>query len=113
MAAEANHWERLKNAYRQVTALSKDDERRALLALLAERDPELTAELGALLEHADEGIDEIVAAGMHDFAANREHVDPDVRRLMRIVQLLCAMRRERARAEPTEPDAGSKDRLAS
>ena len=110
MPGKANRWQRLKNAYRQDTALALDDERRAFLALLAERDPELTAELATLLEHTDEHIDEIVAASANDFAANAAHVPPDVRRLVSVVRALCALRR--ARAGPTQSDAGSQSRLA-
>jgi hypothetical protein len=112
MSAEANRWQRLRSAYRQVTALADEDERQALLALLRERDRELTAELEALLEHADDRIDEIVAAGALDFAAHSEHVDPDARRLVGILQVLGAVRRARARTESTAPDPGRKSRLA-
>jgi hypothetical protein len=112
MSAEANHWQRLRSAYRQVTALASEEERTALLALLRERDPKLTAELEELLEHTDDRIDAILAASARDFLAHAGHVAPDVRRLARIVQVLCAVRRARAHAEPTESDAGPKGRLA-
>jgi hypothetical protein len=106
---EANRWQRLRSAYRQVTALP-GEERGALLALLRKRDPKLTAELEGLLEPEDGRIDEVLAASALDFAAHRAHLDPDVRRLAKIVQALCAVRRERARAGSTEPDTGSKKR---
>jgi hypothetical protein len=111
MRTEANRWQRLRSAYRQVIALP-DEERSALLALLRKRDPKLTAELEGLLEPEDGRIEEVLAASALDFAAHRGHVDVDVRRLARIVQVLCAVRRARVREESTEPDAGSKTRLA-
>lgn len=112
MSAEANRWQRLRSAFRQVTALPDEDERKALLALLGERDRELTADVEALLERADDRIGEIVAASALDFAAHAGHDDADARRLVRIVQALGAVRRARARTDSTEPEAGPQTRLA-
>jgi len=111
MRLEPNRWQRLKTAYRQTAALPRD-EREAILALLAERDRELTAELEALLEHADDRIDEILAASAVDFAADAARVDRDVRRLVRIVEVLCAVRRARSRAASAADGAEAKARLA-
>lgn len=110
MPLEPNRWQRLKTAYRQAVALPKH-ERKALLALLARRDRELTAEIEALLEHTDDRIDEILAASAKDFSVDRRQVDADVRRLARIVEVLCAVRRARARTESTEADTDEKTRL--
>jgi hypothetical protein len=112
MSVDTNRWQRLRSAYRQVTALPEGEQRRALLALFRERDPKLAAEVEELLAHDDDGIDEILAASALDFVAHPGHVAPDVRRLARVVRALCAVRRAFGEAESTEPDAGAKRRRA-